>query len=406
MGRDTGAPPSASSAVSPSHPLPSRFPHLFPRFSSSQDDSLADVYVYYAVIGMASPSPALRAAGVAILVAMVEVAPRVVDGLLPRLLELAAEDRWWQVQAGLVMVGAGILRYIQRVGGPLLLEGEGKDGEGDDDAGPGRRAVNLLLTVMGAEPNTAVQRVFVAHSAGILGSFPSLRAVFVDTVMSIPADARERLLGVTAKGHPGPVGYDVLPLRGPSSRVYELPCVGRSLPVAAVLGAVQDITQERKLQRLELPHLQLLLACVYSFDAEVDAEHESKGEDGGVRVHLPAVFSGTVAALGAHLFVALCEAECCPVALSLLQEFIARLHDGLAILSNPNWQGTLLLLHADGAESGPLQAVTGLLSDVAARGPRAATKAVADLISAWASRNPVLYPGSPLKAVRDAIKGV
>jgi hypothetical protein len=407
--------------------------------------SLADIYVYYAVIGMASPSPQLRASGVAILASLVDSAPRVVDGLLPRLEELAAEDRWWQVQAGLVMVAAGILRYVARVGGGEPdRDGGGKDGgggdgddeddddggDGDDGAGagagaaggggaggrrgghgrrgPGARAAGLLATVMAADPCTAVSRVFVAHVGGLLDAFPSLGPAFVDAVAALPPDARERLLGVSARGAAAPVGYDVLPLRGPSSRLYELPCVGRALPWAAALGALRRVKEDRNLQRFEQPHLQLILACVLSADAAAasaggDGGDGSAGGGAGAAGPLPAEFAPVVTSLQTHLFVALCDPDCFHLALALLRHFVLRQPSGLAILADGFLHGTLVMLHAESAGPAPRAALADFLAEVATRGPRAA-RAVSDLIASWASLHPALFASSPLKAVRDALK--
>lgn len=57
-----------------------------------------DLYSYYAVIGLGSPSPQLRAASLSILHSLSVAAPGVVLGLLPRLLELR-DDTWWEVRA-------------------------------------------------------------------------------------------------------------------------------------------------------------------------------------------------------------------------------------------------------------------------------------------------------------------
>jgi len=384
------------------------------------NDSLADIYVYYAVIGMASPSPHLRAAGVAILVAMVDVAPRVVDGLLPRLSELAVEDKWWQVQAGLVMVATGILRYAARVHAAEIdepasnMESKEEVEEDEEDengvprprrTGPGYRAIDLLNTIMAVEPNIAVQRIFVAHVAGILSSFPSLGPLFVDAVAALPADAREHLLAVTLRGTPASVVPDVLPLRGPSSRVYELPCIGRSLPYDIVLNALRKIKEERNLQRFEQPHLQLLLACVFSADAvqNKDKTNINTNSSSPPTSTLPNEFITAVASLQTLFFVALCDTECFALALELLRHFVLRLRDGINILSDAYLQGTLVMLHTDSGDSAPRNALAAFLADVSTRGPRSA-RAVSDLITAWASRNPNLYANSPLKAIKDGIK--
>ena len=77
------------------------------------DERLADLYIYYAIIGMGSTSPLLRAAGISILASIVDAAPSSVIGMLPKL-QTMAEDSWWQVQASLVEVALGVLRTLAR----------------------------------------------------------------------------------------------------------------------------------------------------------------------------------------------------------------------------------------------------------------------------------------------------
>jgi hypothetical protein len=316
------------------------------------------------------------------------------------------------------MVSSGILRYAARMNAAEIDEQSNLESKEDNEideedehgsprrrTGPGYRAIDLLNTVMTGEPSIAVQRIFVAHIAGVLSSFPSLGPLFIDAVAALPADAREHLLAVTTRGTAASVVPDILPLRGPSSRVYELPCIGRSLSYSTVLNALRKVKEERNLQRFEQPHLQLMLACVYSADAlqtndKVSGNNNNSSASSSI---LPNEFGPAVASLQTLFFVALCDSECFPLALELLRQFVLRLRDGITILSDAYLQGTLVMLHSDSSDTAPRNALAAFLADVATRGPRSA-RAVSDLISAWASRNPNLYTNSPLKAIKDSIK--
>lgn len=361
----------------------------------------------------------MRAAGVAILAALVDSAPAVVVGMLRRLTDLA-EDHWWQVQAGLVQTATGVLRYLRR----LLRSGggdAGRDGK-TDDASPSQQpskgaqdaadnAVALIQTVMRAEPSSAVQRMFVSLIGPLLASYPELASTFVEAVVALPPDARERLLSINRQGRPVQPTYDVLPLRGPSGHVYELEPVGRQLPYETVLSAVTSQVRDKGLQHLEIGHFQLALACVHSATAAASSSRDSnESKDGGdspsPAAQLPACFSQMISSLQDHVFVGLCDADCCAAALELLRHCVLRLPDGVSILSAPTLQGSLLLLHQpptgvpDETSKG---ATASFLADIARRGPSAA-RVVADLISAWGGRYPALYASSPLKSVRDGIK--
>lgn len=106
-----------------------------------------------------------------------------------------------------------------------------------------------------------------------------------------------------------------------------------------------------------------------------------------------------------HIFVGLCEPECCPLAILALQYFMLRMPGGHAVFASPTMQGTLLLLHQppSGEVHRPsLQAVATFIRRVGAAGDLHRRAAI-DLLSAFAQRNPELYAQSPLRATAESL---
>jgi hypothetical protein len=413
------------------------------------DERLADLYIYYAIIGMGSTSPLLRAAGISILASIVDAAPSSVIGMLPKL-QTMAEDSWWQVQASLVEVALGVLRTLARSAahahagrGRGRGAADGKHDAADDSAAHSaaeadavRRAFELLGAVLGSRPGPAVLRVFAAAAAPLLAHFPAqLATPFIETVVALPAEARERLLGVNARGRASELlsdahgGFGAMQLRGPSELPIALPCIGYSLPFAALMPSVAAYVRDNQLQNLELGHFQLLVACVQSAGHSGVAHRHHLGRHGSRHGHhdgkagdedalsllgpdpaelgeLPAPFAALVQALQLHLFVGLCDSECFWAALELLRHLVLRLPDGLRVLQASELSGSLLMMHqppsGEPSEDSKL-AIAAFFADVAARGKIAAS-IVEDLLAAWGSRYPTLYEVSPLRRVRDELR--
>jgi hypothetical protein len=345
---------------------------------------------------MGSTSPHLRAAGVSILATLVEPAPALVVDHLPRLAELR-EDTWWQVAAANIQVASGVLWHLREYVSP------------PDDAAPASAAArataaiadaeSILVTIIGRGASAPVIRVFVGCAARLLGAYPSLRPLYVDAVLALPADAREVLLGVSEAGDFLPTEKDILPLMGPSGQQIAVPSAAGALPAGAVVDAVCEAVLVADLQHLEVAHFQLLLAAVVSAELEPATGY------------LPPVFSRLANSLRDHFFVGLCNASCCSAAIALLSLLVARLPagdgGGTDLLSAPTLQGSLMLIHAPpgGTPEPELQvAVAGFLRD-AAMLSEAAADAVRELLSAWSVRYPALYAESPLREINEYLRG-
>ena len=430
----------------------------------TMQESLADLYIYYAVIGMGSPSPQLRAAGVSILAALVLPAPEMVVEHLARLEELK-DDSWWQVSLALVQVACGLLQQLREAVGEegvaALLGGGGGTAaaaaaaattsagagcqEGASSTPPAAAAaagnpyalaitqcLGILQAVLSPSKRTSplVSQAFVVSAARLFDTYKALRPRYVEAVLGLSAAQREALLCVNAWGEfvAPAAGGVVLPLSGPSGAPLVLQSVGSALPYEALVHAVLGCVQEASLSYLDVAHFQLLLAAIASALAEGAAgagggsgsgSGGGSGGGGGDQVlpshasTLPTVFSilASYKGLRDHIFVGICDANCCAPALALLRLLILCLpsgtgEGGLDLLSAPTMQGSLFLLHCpQSGEAHPAlkEAVAVFLLEIANASPSHA-KAVAAFLTNWAARYPQAMQGSPLKGVLQSIQ--
>ena len=402
---------------------------------------------------MGSPSPQLRAAGVSILAALVNPAPALVVDLLPRLVQLSS-DSWWQVSLALVQVCCGLLHQLRAAageegiasavqaaeeavaGGSSSSGAAGSAGSAGSAAAAGSsgypyaQAVTHCLTILdavlspGRRASPLVSQAFVTSAAPLIDTYTSLRQHYVDAVLDLPPSAREALLGVNAWGEfVGSSGSSssssssiTLPLPGPSGAPIHLHSVGTALPYQAIVAQVHASVQEASLSYLDVAHFQLLLAATGSALAAVGegggGEAAAKGSSSAPSLTLPPEFAllASYKGLRDHIFVGICDTNCCAPALALLRLLVLCLpsgsgEGGLDLLQAPTMQGSLFLLHCpQSGEANPTlkEAVAVFLLEIAGAGQQHA-RAVAAFLAEWAARYPQAMQGSPLKGVLERI---
>ncbi len=391
---------------------------------------------------MSSPSPQLRASGVSILASLVQPAPALVVEHLPRLLQLK-NDAWWQVSLALVQVACGLLQQLRAAAGEdgaaaaaaaaaSASAGGGGGGSGSGaDANPYAPAIAQCLAILDAvlspqqRASPLVLQAFVVAGARLIDTYAGLRPRFVDAVLGLAPAAREALLGVNAWGQfiaPPPARSGggkgggggsagaalTLPLLGASGAPIHLHGVGSTLPYGAVVAQVHACVQEASLAYLDVAHFQLLLAATGS---ALDASGGG-GSGAATGTTLPAEFGilASYKGLRDHIFVGICDSNCCATALALLRLLILCLpsgtgEGGLDLLQAPTMQGSLFLLHCpQSGEPNPnlKEAISVFLAEIASAGV-AHARAVSAFLTEWASRYPQAMAGSPLKGLLERI---
>jgi len=237
------------------------------------DEHLLDLYIYYALVGMQSPRPQVRVAGLSILCAITTCSAQ--HGGMLKLLpsfELLAGDEWWEVQAQLLLLCAGLLNRIA----VSSRHGGGDAGEGAEEPASAEE-IDCLMAVVSrlflASGSKNVLQVGLTALVHLLQDYPTLLPVYVSVLLEQPANLRQRLLRLPGEGEGGELGMTRLAyVAGSSSRMYDETCISAAWPhldVAKTLARQLETSPE---PRFELEHAQVLLASLPQEFEERDAE--------------------------------------------------------------------------------------------------------------------------------------
>lgn len=246
------------------------------------DEHLLDLYIYYALVAIQNSQPRIRVAGIAILSIITTQTQHYqsVVALIPNLIALAG-DEWWEVQAQLLRLAASLL-------GKLSM-GEGKDMNfgGDDDEGSAsaaskagdpspmeaESAIDTLLGIISklfdVNNSKNVLQVGLSSLVHLLAEYPDLFPMFVTVLLEQRPALRQRLL---QPAHEGSERTRLTYVHGNFSRMYEetcLPSVWPHLDVAKTLAMQLDTSQP---ERLELGHIEVLLASLPETFEEIEAD--------------------------------------------------------------------------------------------------------------------------------------
>ena len=110
---------------------------IFAQNETQMDNVLLDLYMYYTNIGLKMPAPKLRAGAIAIMAVLVMHDDKIIEPILPTLLQSAQTETWWEVQAQLLSLCGGLYESKEgqlnaHNGSDEIVEetkGQGADGE-------------------------------------------------------------------------------------------------------------------------------------------------------------------------------------------------------------------------------------------------------------------------------------
>lgn len=186
--------------------------------------------------------------------------------------ELLAGDEWWEVQAQLLLLCAGLLNRIA----VSSRHGGGDAGEGAEEPASAEE-IDCLMAVVSrlflASGSKNVLQVGLTALVHLLQDYPTLLPVYVSVLLEQPANLRQRLLRLPGEGEGGELGMTRLAyVAGSSSRMYDETCISAAWPhldVAKTLARQLETSPE---PRFELEHAQVLLASLPQEFEERDAE--------------------------------------------------------------------------------------------------------------------------------------
>eukprot|EP00930_Biecheleria_cincta_P084568 TRINITY_DN74016_c0_g1_i1.p1 TRINITY_DN74016_c0_g1~~TRINITY_DN74016_c0_g1_i1.p1 ORF type:complete len:863 (-),score=192.32 TRINITY_DN74016_c0_g1_i1:128-2683(-) len=246
------------------------------------DEHLLDLYIYYALVAIQSSQPRVRVAGIAILSIITTQTQHYqsVVALIPNLTALAG-DEWWEVQAQLLRLAASLLGKLSPQDRQEITFG-GDDDEGSASAASkagdpspmeAESAIDTLLGIISrlfdVNNSKNVLQVGLSALVHLLAGYPDLFPMFVTVLLEQRPALRQRLL---QPAHEGSERTRLTYVHGNFSRMYEetcLPSVWPHLDVAKTLAMQLEASQP---ERLELGHIEVLLASLPESFEESEAE--------------------------------------------------------------------------------------------------------------------------------------
>lgn len=368
--------------------------------------ALLDLYAYYAQVGATSPSPSLRAASISVLAVLVAHDPVLVCSILPALVQLCG-DTWWEVQAQLLIVAAGVLQRVPS-GGFKQSDGADSAEVAAVTASGLAAATDIVRELLVGDAPPAVLRVGVAHCTGALAPHPELYPVWLEALLCLPAAPRAASLDVG--GEP-----DRLELSGASGGKYELPQLPQAWNAPQVAAALQEHVEHHDLQQLDLAVFQVLLGLLHG-DAGTEGDEEQKTEgksdskqeatQGGFHVH-PAVVESVLTLLDL-VFVGLCHPDTCDLACEVLFSMVTLGGAAAAghVMGAPTLVGSLFLVNAppEGEpDAGVVQCTAGWLRRLSQEGPWFGDRVREVIASLRSNYGGALQGGGPLAVLASEL---
>lgn len=292
-------------------------------------DTLADLYCYYASIGLGMPSPQLRCSAVSILSTMLqhEEAKLLVYRQVPLLGQLAKYEQWWEVQVqllsfcGAFMAAVGVYSPQSNAEAASMLEASID------------QVLDMIRELLKPTATNFV-KVWGLHAlAASLRFGEPIATIFLDTIIGIEEEKRLFLLGFEDEGNSFTENKQ-RPLGLPSSTGIDY--ILEPLPPrwhAINLGkAIETTVRLNRLDRLLPEHVEVFSSCVNS--ALDSPDNELNGE-----------WLDLYSALVDYLFVALCDPACVDNAIAIVLCFVyhSSLHEH--VLQESRFIGALRLLY-------------------------------------------------------------
>jgi hypothetical protein len=301
---------------------------------SQFNDDLLDVYLYYAIMGSSMAEPAVRAAALSMLPAIIEQNEALVLNMLGRL-EPMVEDGWWEVQAQLLQACAALLSRISA----------------DDENAA--RVYAIANTIMTRYTSPNIQKIGLTCLAGCIEAHPAMCKSYVQFLLSLPHHFRMNLLGPAEEVEP-------VQILGATASNYEIDSLPSRWNSYKVAQAAVDIIFEAKLPNLEKEHIAVLHAAAAS--AADGVTEEEVGPWGELFVSMKDFF-----------YVSLCDEELCDGAVGIFDSFLSFLPAATVIKTFPTLLSSLLMIFPGGPAVCKQAALT-FLQSVRDRGGEFATE--------------------------------
>jgi hypothetical protein len=337
------------------------------------NDALLDLYLYYCVIGISMTSPNLRAASIAMLSVVVAHNEMLVIDMLPKLTVMAQEDTWWEVHAQLLVVCSALLHQLRP-------ESEHTE-----------TVLGIVNTIFHRDASLNLRKIGLSYLAQNLEAHPSLLEAYLPVILSLKGDQKSFTTSVND------ADTEELPVSGASGgkyRLVPLPLTPDWPGLMIAQQLVQDL-QKQQPEHMEVEQMQALLACLTTPFGEPSAFERGMDADAWQEIFGYA---------RDYVFVALCDVECCELALSILKAYILDSPLQERVLQEGTLLGSLRLLYPleGGADEECQMLVQAFLEDIYREGGAYAS-AVKELLDSFATNHAAQFEASSLGDLRAEI---
>ncbi|OMJ85152.1 hypothetical protein SteCoe_13620 [Stentor coeruleus] len=203
-------------------------------YDTSFNKELHEYYIYYALLGLLSPSPRVQASAVCALGSIASLNPAVIIKELPKV-EILLTSNWWETRAQLLRLAGILLPHKSSQQG--LLE-------------------KIIKANFKPTASKNIIRIGLVYLAPCLASNPELCDLYIRCLIHIDPDIRETVLStdIMSKGNV---------VKGLFTQKYLLSGAPAMWNAYGVASSLSKFIMDKGLVNLEYCHVEILWACLY-----------------------------------------------------------------------------------------------------------------------------------------------
>lgn len=274
------------------------------------NEPLIDMYLYYSIMGLGNSSPYIRAASISMISVLASKNFESVVELLPQLMNLGEEDKFWEVQAQLLIAAASILTEV---------------GEWIDYPGIVEKVLSIISSCFSERANLNVRKIGLSVLACHIKNANSLENLFLSVLQGLTSTDRGCILGLED-------GELSIPLLGPSNGLFIVDIIPNGWESSEITQIISQEIKTKNLETLENSQVQIIASCVKN--------STSLGQQ----------FVEYFENIKDYIYVALCDAENCNQAIEILKCYMYKSSLQESILTESQFKSILNLLYPKSEE--------------------------------------------------------
>jgi hypothetical protein len=337
------------------------------------DNTLLDLYMYYATIGLGMPSPKLRAGAVSVLATLLPFGEDIISTMIPQLTKLAETETWWEIHSHLISF-CGVLLQLQGNKKARLIE----MGESLEDVesrmemeGSGSAAFKIIdLIYAGKNVSRNLQLWGLVTLAPGTSFGEPFTTIYLDMLSKIESSDRNFLLGqINEENNNMYENFNVgiqsnltnksrlssamklIPLPSSNGSPFILRPITSHWDALSISKAIEAtvLGPNASADRFTPEQMQILHVCAKSLCIEERVNRQNEimqgSSDGTKGFALQDEWTDLFLRIKDYIFVSLCDPSCAVNAAATLSCFIFGSKLKETILQETRFTGTLRLLY-------------------------------------------------------------